>query len=132
MIGVDTNVLLRALVPEGTRENERAGRFFIERSSADPMHVGLLVVAELVWVLERRYGYRRSQTAAAVRYLLESPDVVVERAALVEAAIDRVEALGTDIADELIAATNTLAGCTSTVTLDKLAAKRIPGMELLK
>lgn len=96
------------------------------------MHVGLLVVAELVWVLERRYGYRRSQTAAAVRYLLESPDVVVERAALVEAAIDRVEALGTDIADELIAATNTLAGCTSTVTLDKLAAKRIPGMELLK
>jgi predicted nucleic-acid-binding protein len=132
VIGADTNVLLRALVPEGTKENERAGRFFVERSAADPIYVGLIVIAELVWVLERRYRYPRSQTAAAVRYLLESPDVVVERAALVEAAIDRVEAFGTDIADELIAATSALAGCTNTVTLDKLAAKRIPGMELLK
>ena len=132
MIGADTNVLLRALVPEGTKENERAGRFFIERSADDPMYVGLIVVAELVWVLERRYGYKRHQTAAAVRYLLESPDVVVERAALVDVAIDRVEALGTDIADELIAATNAVVGCTTTVTLDKVAAKRTPGMELLK
>ncbi|HHY51395.1 MAG TPA: type II toxin-antitoxin system VapC family toxin [Alphaproteobacteria bacterium] len=132
MIGADTNVIVRALVEEGTKENHAAARFFRERSADDPIHVGVIVIAELVWVLERCYRYPRSDVVAAVRHLLDSPEVVVEQAALVAAALDRVEELGTDIADALIAAGNARAGCRGTVTFDRDAAKRVAGMELLK
>lgn len=132
MIGADTNVLLRMMIPEATVETKRAAAFASGAGEDGPIFVGLIVVVEMVWVFERKYGYSRRQSAAAIRYLLESTDFVVDQATLVRTAIERVERAGTDIADELIAATNTGRGCVRTMTFDRKAARGIPGMELLK
>ncbi|MDO8359444.1 MAG: type II toxin-antitoxin system VapC family toxin [Devosia sp.] len=132
MIGADTNILLRLMVPDDPAQNRRALAFLSDSVADAPIFVGLIVVVEMVWVLERKYGYSREHSAAAVRFLLDSPDIVVEEAPLVASVIERVERLGTDIADELIAASNSARGCSRTMTFDRNAAKRIPGMELLK
>ncbi len=132
MIGVDTNILLRLMVPEDQPQNHRVARFFGDSVKGGPVFVGLIVVVEMVWVLESKYGYSRERSAGAVRFLLESPEIVVDQAPLVTSAIERVEQLGTDIADELIAATNRAHDCQCTVTFDRKAARDIPGMELIK
>ena len=132
MIGVDTNILLRLMVPEAAADSRRAAAFVAEVGAEAPIFVGLIVVVEMIWVLERKYGYARERSVAAIRHLLDSPDFVVDRAALVAAAIDRVDRLGTDIADELIAACNRQQGCSRTLTFDRKAARDVPGMELLR
>ncbi|HEV7276441.1 MAG TPA: type II toxin-antitoxin system VapC family toxin [Devosiaceae bacterium] len=131
MIGVDTNVLVRLFVGETSRETKAALDFLAQRSGEDPAFVSVVVLVEFAWVLKRVYGRSPAEVLAALDNLLESANVEVERAELVESALGVAQAEGADIADCIIAALATDAGATKTMTFDKPAAKRIPGMELL-
>jgi predicted nucleic-acid-binding protein len=132
MIGVDTNVVLRLFVVDDEEQHSLAVSFFSARSSDDPAYVNLLVVAELVWLLQRRYGFAEDRIFEVLHVLLESVNIVVERSELVEDLIDSSSASHkVSIADLLISQINRNAGCATTKTFDVLASKRIPGMELL-
>jgi len=131
MIGVDTNVLVRLFVGETSRETKAALEFLAQRSSEDPAFVSVVVLVELAWVLKRVYGRSPAEILTAMDNLLESANVEVEKAELLESALGVAQSEGVDIADSIIAALATDAGATKTVTFDKLAAKRIPGMELI-
>jgi len=132
MIGVDTNVLLRLLIVDDPRQNELASTFFAERSPADPAHVSLVATTELIWVLSQKYKFGHEKIAAAVQAMLDSDDFVIEGRDLVEAAIEQFTQSRVDFSDLLIALVNERSGCSATMTFDQNAAKRIPGMELLK
>ena len=57
MIGVDSNVLLRLLIEEDSEQCKRSRAFFSERTARDPAFISCTVLAELIWLLRRRFGY---------------------------------------------------------------------------
>src|SRR5690606_3810534 len=105
--------------------------FFEARSIDSPAHISLIVIAELAWVLGKTYKFGHDRVGAVIERLLETSDVVVEHADIVKWALERFDHAKIDLADLLIAEINRQAECSTTVTFDRNAAKRIAGMELL-
>ena len=132
MIGVDTNVLVRVLVPDAPGQTSKALSFLAERTPEDPVYVSTVVAVELAWVLRRSYAFSPPAIIIALESLLESENAVVERAVLIGDAVERMRNESIDLADYLISAIAREAGAAATLTFDRDAAKRVPGMELLK
>jgi predicted nucleic-acid-binding protein len=88
-----------------------------------------VVLCELVWVLNRGYGYERDEIADALEKLLAANQLRVEDPSAVWAALRALRA-GHDFADTVIAQTNGAAGCETTVTFDRRAA-RLDGFEAI-
>jgi predicted nucleic-acid-binding protein len=78
------------------------------------------------------YSFSAERIVDTVDAFLASDDFLVERRNLVESALAQARESRADIADCLIAVVAADLGADSTATFDKKAAKRIPGMELLK
>ena len=97
-ITADTNVLVRAAVMDDRAQSALAINALLE---AEAVAVTLPSLCEFAWVLTR--GYRRSamEVAAAMRKLIESADVLVDRPAA-EAGLAVLER-GGDFADGAIA-----------------------------
>ena len=80
MIAVDTNVLVRYLVRDD-REQAEAARALLQSVTAEkPAYACREVVVELVWVLERAYGYSRDRIATILEELVATEGLVVEAA----------------------------------------------------
>jgi predicted nucleic-acid-binding protein len=126
---VDTNVLLRYIVRDDQRQFDTAVMFLGARTAADPVFVSLIVAVELIWVLRRQYRYPREDIRTAIMALMEAAEVVFEDEEYLSALLASFPK--GDIADHLIAHCATRAGCSSTVTFDKVAVSGIPSMELL-
>lgn len=132
MIGVDTNVLVRIFAEDDPSQRKAAQRFMKLRSPDDPAFVSAVVVSEVSWVLDRSYGFPVASIRDALEWLFESTNVVVERHDLLRNAIHLAVNRNADISDSIITAIAAEAGAEKTVTFDRPAASRIPGMELLK
>jgi predicted nucleic-acid-binding protein len=131
MIGLDTNILLRLVLQDHPQEGPEA-KALVESLTADaPGFVNVLVLAEFVWTLRSRIGLTRDQAAAAVSGLLNSANIVLEQEELVEYVLDASMQTKADFADLMIAIKNEAAGCSRTVSFDRLACRRISSMELL-
>ena len=89
------------------------------------------VAVELVWVLERRYGFPRAEIAAALEGLLAAAEIAVEAAGDVGTAIVRYRDEGLGFADQMIAAAARRSGASRLVTFDRRAA-RLESVELLQ
>ena len=127
MIGLDTNVLVRYIAQDDKAQSARATALIEKECSASaPGYVGLVVLAEVVWVSESRYGATRQEVAEIVRRVLSIRQLVVQDAAIVWKALRVFEGGKADFADCLIERTAHGAGCTRTMTFDKRA-----GMTLL-
>jgi len=115
-IVADTNVLLRAIVGDDAKQSQAA----IEAmEQAEIVAVSLHALCELVWVLLRRYGASRADIAAAVRQLLNTQNVVLNRPA-VEAGLSVLDA-GGDFADGVIAFEGQWLGGETFVSFDQKA-----------
>ncbi|MEP7240554.1 MAG: PIN domain-containing protein [Devosia sp.] len=132
MIGVDTNVLVRIFAADDLKQQKAARDFMRQRSPEDPAFVSAVVVAEVSWVLDRTYGFPVLAIRDALDWLFESTNIVVEKDMLLRAAISSAAERNADISDSIIVAIAADAGALKTVTFDRPAASRIPGMELLK
>jgi predicted nucleic-acid-binding protein len=131
MIGIDTNVLVRYIAQDDATQSRRATSF-IEKEchEAAPGFVGLVVLVEVVWVSESRYGATREEVAGIVRRILSIKQLVVQDAETAWKALRLFESSKADFADCLVARSAFAAGCKSVVTFDKQASKA--GMTLLK
>lgn len=115
-ITADTNVLLRAIVAD----DEAQSRLAIEAlEGAEMVVVSLQSLCEFVWVLGRRYGVSRAGISGAVRRLMETRNVVLNRPA-VEAGLSVLDA-GGDFADGAIAYEGAWLGAETFVSFDKQA-----------
>ncbi|TAK89891.1 MAG: PIN domain-containing protein [Burkholderiaceae bacterium] len=131
MIGIDTNVLMRYIAQDDPAQSRRATAFIEnECSPTTPGFVGLLVLAEVVWVSESVYEASREEVAHILRRILGIRQLVVEDAETAWKALRLFEASQADFSDCLIACSASKAGCESVVSFDKQAAKM--GMTLLK
>lgn len=117
-ITADTNVLLRALVGDDPDQQ----RVAIEAlDAAETVAVSVQSVCELAWVLARGYRTSRDDIAVAIRQLLETRNIAVDRPA-VEAGLAVLEA-GGDFADGVIAHDGRWLGGETFVSFDVQAVK---------
>ena len=123
MIGLDTNVLVRYIVRDDEADARAATRLIEgECSTEDPGFVGLVVLCEIAWVLDRGYGYGRSQVANVIRGILLAQELDVENRDLAWMALRQFEAQKADFADYVIALVARHGGASTTMTFDRRAA----------
>jgi predicted nucleic-acid-binding protein len=132
MIAADTNLLVRHLTEDEPAQTRRV-RGWLGEASANREHVfiSLVVVAELCWVLESVYDFKRKGIARGLRELLEDGQFVFADRPTIETALEAFAHANADFPDHLIGLTAAGAGAVTTFTFDKKAAK-LPGFTLLK
>jgi predicted nucleic-acid-binding protein len=119
-ITADTNVLLRAIVGDDAQQARAAIDVLAD---AEMVAISQQALCELVWVLDRTYGVQRAHIVEVVRGLLETQNVVVDRA-LAHSGLDCLEA-GGDFADGVIALSGRMMGGEVFVSFDRKAVRII-------
>lgn len=114
----DTNVLLRAIVGDDVEQSKVA---LDTLTKANLVAISPQALCELVWVLDRSYGVQRVDIARVVRSLLETSNVVVDRA-LAQHGLNFLEQ-GGDFADGVIAFSGRMMGGEEFVSFDRKAVR---------
>lgn len=124
MIGLGTNVVLRYLLQDDTKQANQANRIVDQQlSESDPGFISIATVLEIVWVLRSLLKQSPSQIAAHIEHLLAADSFEVQNEQQVfEAAFALKRGTG-EFEDALIGALNAWAGCSYTVTFDRKAAR---------
>lgn len=130
MIGLDTNVLIRYFVKDDPIQADVVANFINGLSSSEPVWLGQVVIAESVWALASTYRMNRDAIVRILDTLLAGSNVLIEQEDTIRQALTLFRNGKADFADCLIAASARAAGCSRTVTFDRIAA-RDAGMELL-
>ena len=105
MIGLDTNVLVRYLAQDDFDQAARATRVIERELTEDaPGFVGLVVLVETTWVLQRRYRASAEEIRETVNDLLGSRSIVVENRDVVARALAMCEKSACGFVDAVIAA----------------------------
>jgi len=129
MIGLDTNILVRYVTQDHAAQSAAAVRVMESLSSESPGFLSLVVIAELVWVLQFSYRFKKHEIEHVVERLLRSKELVVERADIVSQALRTFRVSRANFADCLIERCGRAAECQYVLTFDKDAAGA--GMRLL-
>lgn len=114
-IVVDTNVLVRGVMHD-EKQAQAAAKALKE---AELIAVALPSLCEFVWVLAKVYRLERADIAVAVRTLLDTANLVVDRPA-VEAGLSMLDT-GGEFADGVIAHEGKWLGGETFVSFDKKA-----------
>ncbi|HYF87642.1 type II toxin-antitoxin system VapC family toxin [Azospirillum sp.] len=124
MIGLDTNTLVRLIVDDDQEQAARA-RSAVSRVVADGkrLFVNRIVLAEVVWVMERAYKLPRAEICSVLDRLLNTVDLIVEDREVALEALERYRAGPAGFADGLIAVGNRVSGCACTLTFDRKAVR---------
>lgn len=131
MIGLDTNILLRAMLNDDPVQSPAAQRLLANLNSARPGLINIPVLMEFFWALRTRYKLPRAKLASVIRDMFEAEHFEFEELQTVGRALAAYEAGEADFPDSVIALRNRELGARITYTFDKHLADRVPGMELL-
>jgi predicted nucleic-acid-binding protein len=115
-VTADTNVLIRAAVQDDPQHARRAAKVL---SEAELVAVPIPVLCEFVWVLRRGYRRSASEVSDAIRRLMRSGNVALNRPA-VDAGLSALDA-GGDFADGAIAYEGEWLGGAEFVSFDSKA-----------
>jgi predicted nucleic-acid-binding protein len=115
-ITADTNVLIRAAVQDDPSQARRASKVL---QQAELVAVPVPVLCEFVWVLRRGYKKSTSDISDAIRRLMTSANVAMNRPA-VEAGLSVLEG-GGDFADGVIAYEGSWLGAQEFLSFDSKA-----------
>ena len=115
-VSVDTNVLIRAVVRDHAAQARVAAKVLAD---AELIAIALPCLCEFVWVLRRVYGLQAADAASAIRVLLATANVEMNRPA-VEAGLAVLDA-GGDFADGVIAYEGNWLGAEMFLSFDKQA-----------
>ena len=115
-VTADSNVLIRAAVQGDLHQARRAAKTLAE---ADLIAVPVPVLCEFVWVLRRGYKKSAADVSVAIRRLMRSANVVMNRPAI-EAGLAALDA-GGDFADGVIAYEGKWLGAEEFVSFDSKA-----------
>lgn len=129
MTGLDTNVLLRAILQDDETQTALAKKVLNGLSPERPGFISMVTLAELFWVLVNKSGYSKRDALLAIRRLVQAESLEFDDGEGVVRALAFAEE-GADFADALIHSTMEQFGATETVTFDRAAAKRL-GWRLL-
>jgi predicted nucleic-acid-binding protein len=131
MIGLDTNVLVRYLTQDDPDQAALATRIVEKELTEDaPGFIGLVVLVETAWVLQRLYRASAEEIRETVIDLLGSRAIVVENRDVVTRAIALSKQNSCGFSDAIIAASAFDAGCEKVISFDRGAVHA--GMTLVE
>jgi predicted nucleic-acid-binding protein len=115
-VTVDTNVLLRAAIGDDPKQARIAAKLLAD---AQLIAIPSPCLCEFVWVLLKAYNFKHADAADAIRTLLATANIQVNRPA-VEAGLALMDA-GGDFADGVIAFEGSWLGGETFMSFDKQA-----------
>lgn len=128
MIAVDTNVLVRLFVNDDAQQAAKARALFDAHSHDDgSLWIADVVLAELVWALDRSYGRLRSDIVTVLDALARNATVQLESAACIREATALYANGPADFVDCLLAIKAKARGCEALRSFDK-KMKLLPGV----
>ena len=131
MIGLDTNVLVRYFTQDDPQQFRKATELIEGRLiESNPGFISLVALMETIWVLTRSYGFGTPAIAKAIERMLQADTLVVQNEQEVFTAMTMMRTGQSSFADALIGALPAWAGCETTLTFDRKAA-RLGGFTLL-
>ena len=122
MIGVDTNVLVRACLEDSPTEARVAKNFLFEAAKNKQLFISSYAILEMVWVLKVK-GKTRQQITDAVLNLLDSPGITVGQRDVILNAIEKYRHGKADFGDYLILSEGAAFHTHSLATFDKILIK---------
>jgi predicted nucleic-acid-binding protein len=124
MMGLDTNVLLRYLLQDDPVQTRKVNRLFErELSGRNPGHISLATTLEIVWVLSSVFRLTPTEISGALRELLSHEALLFQNEPEVVVAVYALRRGTGEFEDALIGALNAWAGCSTTLTFDRKAAR---------
>ena len=124
MIGIDTNVLVRYLAQDDKVQSPRATRIIEQLLTEDrPGFISLVTIAETAWVLDKIYDMTDLEIAGAIERILQADTLQVQNEQGVFKAMIALKTGVASFSDALIGAVGSWAGCSSTLTFDRKAAR---------
>ena len=130
MISLDTNILVRYLVNDDVDQSAAARGLAGTLTAEEPAFVCREVLVELVWVLDRSYGFSRDEISTALLDMLSSEEIVLETSDDVARAALGYRRGDADFSDLMIAAASRREGALPLYTFDQRAS-RIDGVRFL-
>jgi predicted nucleic-acid-binding protein len=127
MIGVDTNILVRAILGDDPKQSPLARRAI---ENARDIIVPITVLIELAWVL-KSVGWSRLQIHQALTTLAQQPTVHLDRAVEVQGALEDFKTGPADFADYLALHQARSLGARKLLTFHRKSAKAV-GAERLQ
>jgi predicted nucleic-acid-binding protein len=89
---LDTSILIRYFTQDDPRKANRCEQLFRHAESGrTTLYLTHLAVAETVWVLSKAYRMPKAALTEGIRRLLNTPNVVCEKAPLILVALDLFE-----------------------------------------
>ena len=128
MIAADTNVWARAYLNDDAAQARKARAALAQARSAG-VFVPLLVLAELSWVLRRKW--EKERVLNAIEALLQTRGVTIESPSLAARALQASRKGGIGFADHLISEISFASGAREVITFDRDFANR-SGVRRLK
>ncbi|MFL6194816.1 MAG: PIN domain-containing protein [Thermoanaerobaculia bacterium] len=121
MRGLDTNILLRAILEDDPEQSPIAARILTEaQERGERLHVSVTVLCELLWTLRGRpYRFDRAALADLLDSLLTDELFEIQDRDLVVGALNDFRQGRADFADYLIGWQDRKAGCLETLTFDR-------------
>ncbi len=101
MIGVDTNVLVRAYLEDDKKQSKEAQQFLKEAAQENSLFISSYAILEFVWVLKVK-GYNRKKIHEAVTSLTDSYGVIISQRDIVLEAITKYLNGKADFGDYMI------------------------------
>ena len=129
MISLDTNILVRYLVNDDVDQSAAARALAGTLTAEEPAFVCREVLVELVWVLDRSYGFSRDAISTALLDMLSREGIVLEASDDVARAALGYRRGDADFSDLMIAAASRREGALPLYTFDQRAS-RIDGVRL--
>ena len=79
MIFIDTNIFIRFFVNDGSKECKNVERFFNKLVAANTKYMtSTMVIAEIVWVLEKYYKMDKKNVCENIRLILDTPNIIIK------------------------------------------------------
>lgn len=122
MIGVDTNILVRAILEDDPHEAKIAKNFLKKAVKSKQLFVSSYAILEMVWVLKVKKK-SREQICDAILTLLDSPGVFVGQKTVVLNALEKYSKGKADFGDYLILAEGETLNAPRIVSFDKQLVK---------
>jgi predicted nucleic-acid-binding protein len=122
MMGLDTNILVRAFAADDPAQTEGATRL-LDGSASGALFVNVVVLVEFAWTMRRVFKWDERWVRIALNRIVRHPALVIQHRDCVLEAISLTNRSADGFADRLIGALNRETGCETTLTFDWDAAK---------
>ncbi len=123
MIGLDSNIVLRAITGDDPVQSRLARSFLSTLSSERPGMLNSVALVEIAWTLRRRHKFGRQEVLRRIEDLMRSNAYHIVERSLVGQALETSFEHSIEFADALLGALNRSLGCTTTMTFDRLASR---------